>query len=224
LALAVLWCGPGPASPASDAAVREMLRRVVTAPEVESRVLIERSDPFGGPPDRQSGRLWYLPGRGLRFRADGRDGQDLVLDRSQESFLLYVPGEEVVYRAPFSRGPAKLRRLITDPERLLTADFRAVPERRVLHGDPVAGYRLRPAALGDSLPEAALWIAGDPRSGLPRWLAVETEADSVLVELKSLSVRKTARPGDLTIRLPAGTREEPLDPRELLERGAGESR
>ena len=37
-----------------DEAVRAMLRPVVTAPEVTSRVLLERSDPFGGPPQREA--------------------------------------------------------------------------------------------------------------------------------------------------------------------------
>jgi hypothetical protein len=38
----------------------------------------------------------------------------------------------------------------------------------------------------------------------------------VLVELRGLTLLKTARPRDLTLSAPKGTPEEPLDPRELL--------
>jgi hypothetical protein len=220
IALLLIGASPGTDSD-PDAAVKEMLRKVVTAPEVLSKVVIERSDPFGGPPDRQTGRLWYAPGLGLRYKADGREGQDVSLNKSEEAFLLYAPAERKVYRAPFSRGPARMRRLITEPERLLRTHLHASSSARRIRGAFVAGYQLHPAAVDDSLPQAAIWIAADPRSGLPRWLAVDSEADSVLIELKGLVLRSSARPGDLTISAPRGTPEEPLDPRELLERGAG---
>jgi hypothetical protein len=215
----------GPAATDPDAAVKEMIRRVVTAAEATSSVVIERSDPFGGPPDRQSGRLWYLPGKGLRYKSDGKGRQDVVLDRVKGAFLLYVPSEHTVYRAPFDRGPRRLQRLITEPERALNSSPHAVAERRRVGGASVAGYRLRSASLGDSLPESAVWIAADPRSGLPRWLFVDTDDDTVLIELRGLGVRESAKLADLNIGAPKGTREEPLDPRELLERGSkGESR
>jgi hypothetical protein len=161
----------------------------------------------------------------LRYKSDGKGGQDVALDHVKGAFLLYVPSERTVYRAPFDRGPRRLQRLITQPERALHTSPGAVAERRRVGGASVAGYRLRSASLGDSLPESAVWIAADPRSGLPRWLAVETDADTVLIELRGLAVRESAKVADLNISAPRGTREEPLDPRELLERGTtGESR
>lgn len=205
--------------------VDAMLRRVVTAPEVTSRVILERSDPFGGPPDRERGRIWYLPGRGLRYRSEKKGGQDLVIDRERDAFLLYSPSERVVYRAPFARAPLHLRRLIAEPERVLEEDLRATPERRIIHGTERSGYRLRPASRGDSLQDVTTWIAADPKTGLPRWIAVCSEAESVLVELEGLAIRGAARPADLSVSAPKGTREEPLDPRELLGReDRGESR
>lgn len=225
IAVATVWpaaSAPGTGDP--DAAVTEMIRRVVEAPEVTSRLVIERSDPFGGPPDMERGRLWYLPGRGLRYRSDGRGGQDVVLDRELDAFLLYSPTDKVIYRAPFARAPATLRRLVAEPERVLKTTFRAVSERRRIHGITRSGYRLRRAALGDSLPEVAMWIAGDPASGLPRWLSIVSDADSVLIELRDLSVRGSAKPKDLELSAPKGTVEEPLDPREFLGKGSGESR
>ncbi len=199
-----------------DEVVHAMLRRVVTAPEVTSRVILERSDPFGGPPDRERGRLWYLPGQGLRYRSEKKNGQDFLIDKAQESFLLYSPSEAVLYRAPFARAPVKLRRLIVEPERILEKELHSTAERRWIHGARREGYRLRSASLGDSLGEVTTWIAADPTTGLPRWIAVDSEAESVLVELEGLTVKRTAKPRDLALSAPPGTREEPLDPRELL--------
>jgi hypothetical protein len=225
LALAAAVAADSGAGDGPGEAVRAMLRPIVTAPEVTSRVLLERSDPFGGPPNRERGRLWYLPGRGLRYRSEKKNGQDFLVDRSQESFLLYTPGDGVLYRAPFARAPIRLRQLIVEPERILEKDLRAVAERRSIHGVPRAGYRLRPDALGDSVREVVTWIAADPRTGLPRWIAVDSEAESVLVELEDLAVKGSAKARDLVLSAPPGTREEPLDPRELLgEDTRGESR
>jgi len=221
---AVLPVTPAPGSGDPDAAVTEMIRRVVEAPEVTSRMVIERSDPFGGPPDRERGRLWYLPGRGLRYRSDGRGGQDVVLDRELDAFLLYSPSDKVIYRAAFARAPATLRRLVAEPEKVLRTSFRAISERRRVQGVFRSGYRLKRTALGDSLPEVSMWIADDPTSGLPRWLSIVSDADSVLIELPDLTVRGAAKPSDLKLSAPKGTTEEPLDPREFLERGSGESR
>lgn len=223
---AAVWLVAGPTWGADpDEAVHAMLRPVVTAPEVTSRVLLERSDPFGGPPQREHGRLWYLPGRGLRYRSDKKNGQDLLIDRTQGAFLLYNPADTVVYRAPFDRAPATLRRLVVEPERILEKNLRAAPERRVIHGVARDGYRLKSESLGDSLSQVSTWIGADPKSGLPRWIAVDSEAESVLVELETLARKDTARPADLALGAPRGTREEPLDPRDLLggDRG-GESR
>jgi len=223
---AAVWLAAGPTWGADpDEAVHAMLRPVVTAPEVTSRVLLERSDPFGGPPQREHGRLWYLPGRGLRYRSDKKNGQDLLIDRTQGAFLLYNPVDTVVYRAPFDRAPATLRRLVVEPEGILEKNLRAAPERRVIHGVARDGYRLKSESLGDSLSQVSTWIGADPKSGLPRWIAVDSEAESVLVELETLARKDTARPADLVLGAPRGTREEPLDPRDLLggDRG-GESR
>lgn len=221
-----VWLAAGPSWGADpNEAVHAMLRPVVTAPEVTSRVLLERSDPFGGPPARERGRLWYLPGRGLRYRSDKKNGQDLLIDRTQGAFLLYNPADTVVYRAPFDRAPVRLRHLIVEPEGILEKNLRAVPERRVIHGVARDGYRLRSESLDDSPREVSTWIGADPKSGLPRWIAVDSEAESVLVELETLARKEAARPADLVLGAPRGTREEPLDPRDLLggDRG-GESR
>lgn len=191
-----------------------MLRRVVTAPEVTTNVLLERSDPFGGPPRRERGRMWYLPERGLRYRSDQKDGQDLVIDHRRDAFLLYSPLDRVVYRAAFDRAPLHLRRLISEPERFLDEDLLSIPERRVIHGTERAGYRVW--SRGDSLRNGTTWISADPRTGLPRWIAITSEAESLLVELEEVAIRSTARPGDLSISAPKGTPEEPLDPKELL--------
>ena len=208
-----------------EEAVHAMLRRVVTAPEATARVRIERSDPFGGPPDVERGRLWYLPGRGLRYQSERKGGHEMVIDRERDAFLVYSPVERLVYRAPFARSPLQIRRLIADPERILAKDLRSTPERRLIRGAPRSGYRLRPASLGDSLGEVSTWIAADPSSGLPRWISIYSEAESVLVELRGLTLLKTARPRDLTLSAPKGTAEEPLNPRELLDsENRGESR
>jgi hypothetical protein len=133
---------------------------------------MERSDPFGGPPDVERGRLWYLPGRGLRYQSERKGGHDMVIDREGDAFLVYSPTERLVYRAPFARSPLQIRRLIADPEQVLAKNLRSTPERRVILGVARSGYRLRPASLGDSLGEVSTWIAADPSSGLPRWIAI----------------------------------------------------
>jgi hypothetical protein len=199
-----------------EEAVHAILRRVVTAPEVTARVWIERSDPFGGPPALEQARLWYLPGRGLRYRSERKGGHEMLIDRERDAFLVYSPTERLVYRAPFARSPRQLRQLIAEPERIMAKDLRSVPERRVIGGTRYSGYRLRSASLDDSLGEVSTWIAADPATGLPRWIAIYSEAESVLVELRGLTLLKTARPRDLTLSAPKGTPEEPLDPRELL--------
>jgi hypothetical protein len=199
-----------------ESAVHAILRRVITAPEVTARVWIERSDPFGGPPALERARLWYLPGRGLRYRSERKGGHEMVIDRERDAFLVYSPTERLVYRAPFARSPHQMRQLIAEPERILAKDLRSTPEQRVIGGTPRSGYRLQSASLGDSLGEVSTWIAADPSTGLPRWIAITSEAESVLVELRGLTLLKTARPRDLTLSAPKGTPEEPLDPRELL--------
>ncbi|MBI4364127.1 MAG: hypothetical protein HY568_01730 [Candidatus Latescibacteria bacterium] len=208
------------ASPREEIAT--MLERVLRAPGVVSRVSITRSDPFGGPPERSNGRLWFLPGRGLRYHTDERGGEDIVLDRERQSFTVYRRAEKVLYRAPWDRAPARLRQLVAEPERILEKDLHASPEARVLGGVSRAGYRLRRAALGDSLPAISVWLAADPSSGLPRWVGATSEEDSVLVEFKGLTTLSSADAGHLALRIPKGVRTEPFDPRELL-RG-GESR
>ena len=230
--LAVTTIAPSSGRPAAprpsvdpEEAVHAMLRPMATAPEATARVSIERSDPFGGPPDVERGRLWFLPGRGLRYKSERKGGHDMVIDRERDAFLVYSSTERLVYRAPFARSPLQIRRLIADPERILARDLRSTPERRVIHGVPRSGYRLRQASLGDSLGEVSTWIAADPSSGLPRWISIYADADSVLVELRGLTLLKTARPRDLTLSAPKGTPEEPLNPRELLDRDErGESR
>src|SRR3954469_4898586 len=116
-------------SGSSQDRVQRMLTRLLRAPEFQARVIITRSDPFGGPPDRSEGRLWFLPGRGLRFRAMERGGEDIVADREKGTFLVYRPTDQVLYRAEWDRAPARMRELVLTPERLLDADYRAVRER-----------------------------------------------------------------------------------------------
>ena len=226
---AIAPSGGRPAAPRGavdpEEAVHAMLRPMVAAPEATARVSMERSDPFGGPPDVERGRLWYLPGRGLRYKSEGKSGHEMAIDRERDAFLVYSPGERLVYRAPFARSPLQIRRLIADPKGILAKDLRSTPERRVIRGTPRLGYRLRPASLGDSLGEVSTWVAADPSSGLPRWISIYSEAESVLVELRGLTLLKTAGPRDLTLSAPKGTPEEPLNPRELLEgEKQGESR
>jgi len=107
------------------------------------------------------------------------------------------------------------RSLILDPEGTLERDLRAVPETRTIAGRPRGGYRVRAAGSAEST-GVTVWIAADPASKLPRWIAFASEAESLLVELKDVVLRKTARESDLTLSAPKGTPEEPLDPRELL--------
>jgi hypothetical protein len=206
--------------------VRSAFRRVLASPEARAGMTIERSDPFGGPPSRERGRLWLLPGRGLRYRSSERDGQELVIDRQREVFLLYSPSERTVYRAPYARAPSRLRRLIAEPDRFLSGDLSARAERRRVRGASVDGYRIRSGSLGDSLTEVEVWMAKDGRSGLPRWITISSPTDTVWIEFRDWSLVPRARPADLTLGAPRGTREAPLDPRELLNRGqgSGESR
>jgi len=216
--------GAGESSGAGGA-VHDMIRPIVTAPEVVTNVVIERSDPFGGPPNREHAQVWFIPGRGLRYRSSRPGGQDIVIDRETGAFLVYNPAEKAVYRAPFTRAPARLRRLIEDPQHALSADLKAVAESRVVHGGSREGYRLRTVAIGDSMPEVTTWVAPAAPGGLPRWIAFASEDDSVLIELDGLTIRKSAKPSDLALSAPKGTREQPLDPRELLEPPhSGESR
>jgi len=211
------------ARPSPEDAVDRMLVRVFRAPEVRSRVTITRSDPFGGPGERSQGRIWFLPGRGLRYRSDEKGGEDIVVDREQGTFLVYRPTEQVLYRADWDRAPARMRQLIAEPERILEAKFRPTRERRLVGGVWREGYRLQRASLGDSLPQVSVWIAADPKTGLPRWLSAGGAEDSVDVEFRSMTILSKALPGDLTLSLPRDVRTEPLDPRDLLLPG-GESR
>jgi hypothetical protein len=207
--------------------VRAAFRRVLTAPEARARMTIERSDPFGGSPSREQGRLWLIPGRGLRYRSAEKDGQELVIDRNRESFLLYSRSEERIYRAPYARAPLRLRRLIADPDGALGAgaDKGAVPERRRVGGSLQSGYRIGSGSLGDSLPDVSVWMSSDARSNLPRWVVIASETDTVSVEFRDWQLARQARPADLVLSAPAGTPESPLDPRELLNRGGtGETR
>jgi len=205
------------AADGSDGVVA-MIRRVLAAPEATARVTIERSDPFGGPPARERGRVWFLPGRGLRYRSSEKGGQDVVIDRAKDSFTMYSPQEEVLYRGAYGKAPARLRRLIAEPEHALTANLSPVAERRDVRGARRDGHRLRAAALGDSAGKVSIWISGDPGSGLPRFVSIASDVDTVLVEFREWKLQGKARPADLASSAPRGVREEPLDPRELLER------
>lgn len=211
--------GLGTAQPGSGGEVERMLNRVLRSPEVSSRVVITRSDPFGGPDDRTSGKIWFLPGRGFRYRSEEQGGDELVLDREKGTFLVYRSGEKVLYRAAWERAPARLRQLVTEPERFLERGLKAVPERHTLGGASRAGFRLKRTALGDSLPSVSVWLAADPATGLPRWVIASGEEDSVQVEFRGMTLLSKANPGDLALRPPRGVRTEPLDPRELLPDG-----
>ncbi|HEY3155599.1 MAG TPA: hypothetical protein VGK76_03085 [Candidatus Eisenbacteria bacterium] len=197
-------------------AVEGMLTRVLRAPEIHSRVVIRRSDPFGGPDERTSGRIWFLPGRGLRFRSEERGGEEIVVDREKGAFLVFRPSEKVLYRAGWDRAPARMRQLITEPERVLDSGFQAVAERRLTGGVLRDGYRVRRGALADSGSNVSVWIAADPGTGLPRWVSAAGDEDSVEVEFRSLAILSKANPRDLSLNLPREVRTEPLDPRELL--------
>ncbi len=223
LLLGALAWGARPAEPAKSVPVapaREevqgMLSRIFRAPEVRSRVSITRSDPFGGPGERTGGRVWFLPGRGLRYRSDEGGGEDIVIDREQRAFLVYRPMERVLYRSDWDQAPVRMRRLITEPERILDAKFRAARERRLIGGVWREGFRILRSSLGDSLSAASVWIAADPRSGLPRWISAGGAEDSVDVEFRSIAILSKASPADLTLSLPRDVRTEPLDPRDLL--------
>jgi len=204
---------------ASPPPFERMLARALRAREVTGRVILTRSDPFGGPDERESGQLWYLPGRGIRFRTEARGGEDLVLDHDKQVFLMYRAGEKVLYRAPWDRAPARFRQLVSEPERFLDKDLHAIPERRVIQGIARDGYRVLRTSLGDSLPSVSVWIAPDPTTGLPRWITAYSESDSLQVEFRGLSARADANPKDLHLPVPRGTEEQPLDPRELLPGG-----
>jgi hypothetical protein len=213
--------GPGRRAALSPSdAVEQMLARMLRAPEVQSRVTFTRSDPFGGPDERTTGRLWFLPGLGLRFQSGERGGEEVVVDREKGSFQVYRPSEKVLYRADWERAPARMRQLIAEPERILDTDFRAVPERRLVGGALRDGFRLHRGIPADSLSGVSVWIAADPVTGLPRWISAAGDEDSVEVELRSVSILPKANPSHLG--LPREVRTEPLDPRELLP--GGESR
>lgn len=225
LALAIEIAAGGLVFAAGGESVREMLRRVLTPAESVAKVTLERSDPFGGPRTRERGRVWFLPGRGLRYRSVERGGQDVVIDRAKDAFLVYNPQERVLYRGAYGRAPARLRRLIAEPERALTGDLRPVAERRAAGGTLRDGFRIGGRSLGDSARDVTLWIAGDARTGLPRWVSLASETDTLWVEFREWKLQKAPRADDLATGAPKGTREEPLDPRELLERsGPGAKR
>jgi hypothetical protein len=202
--------------------VEAMLARLLRAPESRSRVFITRSDPFGGPGERTAGRLWFLPGRGLRFRSEERGGEDIVVDHEKGAFLVFRPTEGVLYRAEWDRAPARMRQLVLAPEKLLDADYVAVRERRLQGGVWRAGYRLQRASPADSLPNVSVWLAADPATGLPRWVSAGGDEDSLEVEFRSITILPKAEPRDLVLSLPRGVTTQPLDPRDLLP--GGESR
>ncbi len=212
VALAASAGGPRGAEPAID----RMLRPIVEARAVTAQVVIERSDPFGGPPERSTGRVWYQPGRGLRVRFDRHGGEEIVADRAQGALYLYRVSEGTVYRAPWERAPRRLRRLVEEPGRLLEADLGARPESRVLGGRSRDGYRLREASVGDSTARVSTGVGADPRSGLLRWIALASEDDSVSIELRGLKLLSTARARDLALSAPRSAPVQPLDPRDLL--------
>jgi len=214
------------AAPRDEAvAVAAMIRRVLASPQASARVTIERSDPFGGSPTRERGRMWFLPGRGLRYRSSEKGGQDVVIDRAKDAFLLYSPQEEVLYRGAYGRAPARLRRLIEEPEQEITSKLSPAAERRDVRGTPREGYRLGAAALGEKEGKVSVWVSRESGSGLPRFVSLASDVDTVLVEFREWRFDKKARPADLVSSAPKGIREEPLDPREFLERaGPGRSR
>lgn len=211
-----------------DDAVARTLKRVLGAPEATASVVLERSDPFGGPPERERGRVWYIPGRGLRYKADGALGIEMGLDREGDRMLLYRPAEPRIYHAPWAKAPSKLRRLVAEPERVMNGSFGAQPETRAIRGVRRSGWKLRPASLGDSLGRVSAWLSIDASTGLPAFVALGSDVDTLLVEFRGWTLRKSARASDLTIRTPKGTPEGPLDPRGLLdtrgEREGGERR
>ena len=218
MALAIVAIPPPSAGSdrTADHAVERMLRPVLDARAATAQVTIDRSDPFGGPPDRTTGRLWYQPGRGLRVRFERGGGEEIVVDRARGAFLLYRPSERTVYRAPWERAPSRLRRIIEEPGRILEADLRARPERLSIRGVEREGFRLRDASLGDSTVTLSLWIGADAGTGLLRWISIAAPEDTVWIELRRLTLRSTARDRDLALSAPRGTPVEPMDPRDLL--------
>jgi hypothetical protein len=222
-AAALLLACAGATVVASAGAPREakpvidrMLRPIIEAHAVTAQVVIERSDPFGGPPERSSGRVWYQPGRGLRVRFDRGGGEEIVADRTKGAFFLYRVAEGTVYRAPWERAPRRLRRLVEEPGRILDADLRARAEARVMGGRTRDGFRLREASLGDSAGPVTTWVGADPGSGLLRWIALAAEDDSVSIELRGIKLLSTARARDIALSAPRSAPVEPLDPHELL--------
>jgi hypothetical protein len=209
----------GAASGSDD--VRESFRRVLTSPEATASMTIERSDPFGGPPSKERGKLWMLSGRGLRYRSLEKGGharQEVVIDRQRELFQIYSPSEEVVYKTDYSRAPSRLRRVIADPEDFLSGVLSARAERRKVRGVSMDGYRIRGGSVGDSAQDVNVWTAKDKKSGLPRWITISSATDTVWVEFQDWALSTKAKASDLTIGAPPGTREAPLNPRDLLER------
>ena len=200
------------------AEVRTMARAILDAPEVMSDVVLERSDPFGGAPDVERGKLWYLPGRGLRLKSSRTHGQDMVVDRGKEKFYLYSPNENVIYQAPFDKAPARIRKLIENPDQVLDKNLRAEEQSRTIQGRVRHGYRILSTGLGDTLTSVAIWVAPDPATRQLHWLSISTPADTLLIELRALTIRKKAEPGHLTLSAPASATEQPLDPREMLGR------
>jgi len=221
LVAAGLLLAPAAGPRAEDPAIARMVRPIIDARSVTARVLLDRSDPFGSPPARSTGRPWSQPGRGLKVRFDRGGGEEIVADRSRGAFFLYRPAEKTVYRAAWERAPSRLRRIVEEPSRILDADLRARPERRTIGGAPRDGYRLRDTALGDSTAKVSFWIAGDPRTGLLRWIAMAAPEDSVWIELRGLALGGAARDRDLALSAPRGTPVEPMDPREMLRDGEG---
>jgi len=220
--VAVLALGAKAPQASPQEAVERMLARLLRAPEFQSRVIILRSDPFGGPPDRTEGKIWFLPGRGLRFHAIAGGGEDIVADKEKGTFSVYRPSEGVLYRSEWDRAPARIRQLVLQPEKILDLDYRAVRESRRVGGAMRNGYRLHRASLGDSLPDISVWLAADPATGLPRWVSAGQDEDSVDVEFRGITLLSKANPRDLVLALPKSVRVEPLDPRDLLQ--GGESR
>ena len=216
MSVSLLGVSNAPTSPKEQ--VERMLSPVVRAPEVHARVVITRSDPFGGPGERSTGRIWFLPGRGLRFKSEERNGgEDIVLDREKGTFLVYRPSERVVYRADWDRAPARMRQLIMEPGKILDANFTAAPDQRRAGGALRRGFRIQRAAEnGDSLRNVTVWVAADPATGLPRWVSAGGEEDSVEVEFRTMTLLPKANPRDLAMTLPRNVRTEPLDPRDLL--------
>ncbi len=211
--------GPRGASGSDPAAeVRAMARALLDAPEVMSDVLLERSDPFGGAPVVERGKLWYLPGRGIRLKSSQTHGHDMVVDRGKEKFYLYSPNENVIYQAPFEKAPARIRKLIENPDQVLDKNLRAVAQSRTIQGRVRHGYSILSTGLGDSLTSVAIWVAPDPVTRQLHWLSISTPADTLLIELRALTIRKKAEPAHLTLSAPASATEQPLDPREMLGR------